>query len=252
MQHDNIFDITCQNLNGETDMTEKLTSSEKRVNAYFSILKVLLREGVASKQRISELVPGSRSTISKRIEELKEERIVVIEKGARGPVGTHNCILTFKGLYYLFVNKKLHGKDLQIGIRKLFDEVGFSKNKYLRQQNFENVVRIAIEDSAKSVNLEYFDEKLVKELLFRSLQQKLTLEISADSRVREEIAKPLLSPIGHQYRNELIQISRDLLLDNKRVIKTLEKENRKLKQFIGILQDREFKQKVRSMLRANK
>ena len=215
--------------------------------ACFSILKVLLRVGIASIYAIEQALPKNekmvRTTITRHVKELERKKMLKIKKGPRK---ADNCSLTFKGLYFLFVEKQLEDKDLQTGTWKLFEEVGFSKNQFLKQQIFVRAVRTAIEDSVKTVNLEYFDEQHVRQFLYRSLQQQLTL--LSDAQTKAEMIKLLLSRNGEQYKNELMNTAKSLRIDNKRVIKTLEKENKQLSGLIGNLKDRNFRQRIRSLV----
>jgi len=224
-------------------MTKKVTQKQ----ACFSILKVLLRVGIASIYAIEQALPKNekmvRTTITRHVKELERKKMLKIKKGPRK---ADNCSLTFKGLYFLFVEKQLEDKDLQTGTWKLFEEVGFSKNQFLKQQIFVRAVRTAIEDSVKTVNLEYFDEQHVRQFLYRSLQQQLTL--LSDAQTKAEMIKLLLSRNGEQYKNELMNTAKSLRIDNKRVIKTLEKENKQLSGLIGNLKDRNFRQRIRSLV----
>lgn len=151
----------------ECGMTRKLAlKEEERMRTRCLILTTLLGLGEASKQKLHEKLKGkilARATLSKKVNELVGEKIIRIEKGPRGPVGTHNCSLKFKGLVYLLLECNLNDEELE---KTLMNLLHSEKLKELRV--FENMIdplgiaQVLVQSLSElrsKVNLKYFDEE---------------------------------------------------------------------------------------------
>lgn len=161
-------------------MTEKLTLDQKRCQSRCQILETLLALDVASKQGLhKELAKKmSRATLSKRVDELKNEGLVNIEKGSRGPVGTHNCSLEFKGLVYLVLECNLEGERLEKALMKLFSNKKFNVFRPLMHTHkdrvlLSQVVAKSISELRFKINLQHFDQDWALLLFFRLLEEAL-------------------------------------------------------------------------------
>jgi len=229
-------------------MTRKLASKEKeRIQTRCLILKTLLGLGEASKQKLHEELKErihARATLSKRVNELAEENIIRIEKGPRGPVGTHNCNLKIKGLAYLLLECTLDDEDLEKTLTKLLHSEKLKELRFFAHivgpLDIAQVLTRSLSELRSKINLEYFDEEWFEVLLteifeIAFLERFLGMPKHKQARLGKEAQKSIRRAIMKRPR-----IKKDVLawcdskIKNAQVVKKQKKREIQIFQGVSI------------------
>lgn len=209
-------------------MREKLSRCE--------VLKALLALGTASKYQLKPKFNVSRTTINRKVENLKEEGMISITKGPRN---ADICNLEFKGLTYLLLKCNVKEKELEATLTKFFSTKPF--------KNFERFIKIPdaalittlTESMVKlrsRVNFDHFDEDWVLGLFLSIFDEAFFKRFDLQKHSNVHTPKDLkryLDAIGVT-PYELRMFCQEDLKEGERTKKSLKHRISKLKKLVNL------------------